>query len=254
MREYSKNITLTKNGRGLYSLDTIFGCNTGLKRNPKGCFNDCYSARISKKYGYDFSKNVKRDFKNENHIKSIRNKINKIDSEFLRIGSNGDPSEDWQHTINIIKKIQPINKDIVIITRHWKKLTDKQLKEIKKYNICFNTSISAIDEDLDLKNSIFEYERLKIYSKSILRIVSFDFNLDNKKGIYYNSIQNYLFKNHKMIDTVFRVFKTNKLYKEGIINIKETKFLGKKCYVSKMNKKTYFGSCNNCLEKCGIKM
>ena len=28
-----------------------------------------------------------------------------------------------------------------------------------------------------------------------------------------------------------------------IIKIKETKFLGKKCNVSKYNKKTYFGNC-----------
>tara|TARA_R110000751_G_scaffold205410_1_gene309638 strand:- start:440 stop:544 length:105 start_codon:yes stop_codon:yes gene_type:complete len=33
MREYSKTITLTKNGRGLYSLDPVFGCSTGMRKN-----------------------------------------------------------------------------------------------------------------------------------------------------------------------------------------------------------------------------
>jgi len=254
MREYSKVITLTKNGRGLYSLDPIFGCNTGMQKNNKGCFSDCYSARIAKKYGYDFSKNVNRYFKDEKHEKSIVNKINKTDFDFIRMGSNGDPSEDWEHTINVIKKLKGITKEIVIITRHWNKLSDNQLKELSKHNVCINTSISAIDNKDELKNNIKEYERLRSYCKSILRIVSFDFNLDNEKGLKYNEIQLQLFKNYKMLDTVFRVFKTNDLVKDGIIKIKETKFLGKKCFVSKMNKKTYFGNCVNCLEKCGINL
>lgn len=252
MREYNNIITLTKNGRGLYSLDPVFGCNTGMKNNSKGCFNDCYSARISKKYGYDFSKNVNRYFKNEAHEKSIINKINNIDFEFIRMGSNGDPSEDWGHTIDIITKLKNINKQIVIITRHWNKLTEKQLIELSKYNVCINTSISAIDNINDLECNLKEYYRLKKYCKSVLRVVSFDFNLKNKKGLIYNNIQKELFDNYEMIDTVFRGYKTNKLYKDGIINLKETKFLGKKCLVSKMNKKTYFGNCINCLEKCGL--
>jgi len=253
MREYSNIITLTKNKRGLYSIDPVFGCKTGMLKNNKGCFSECYSARISKKYGYDFSKNVKRYFKNEKHEKSIINKINNLDFDFIRMGSNGDPSEDWNHTINIIGKIKGINKEIVIITRHWNKLTEKQLIELSKYNICINTSISAIDDKNDLKSNLKEYERLKKYCKSVLRIVSFDFNLENNKGLEYNKIQKDLFNKYKMIDTVFRVFKNNELVRNGIINIKETKFLGKKCYVSKMNLKTYFGNCLNCLEKCGIK-
>ena len=252
MREYSKIITLTKNGRGLYSLDPIFGCSTGMRKNDKGCFSDCYSARIAKKYGYDFSKNVNRYFKDDKHLKSIINKINKLDFEFIRMGSNGDPSEDWEHTLNIIKKLNGINKPIVIITRHWYKLNQNQLTELAKYNVCINTSISSIDNKTELEGNIKEYEKLKQYCESTLRIVSFDFNLKNEKGIEYNKIQLNLFKNHKMLDTVFRVFKTNKLVQEGIINIKETKFLGKKCFVSKMNKKTYFGNCINCLEKCGV--
>ena len=128
MREYSKIITLTKNSRGVTSLDTVFGCNSGLKEDIKGCYSDCYSARIAKKYGYDFSKNVLRDFKNDKHLKSIIKKINKIDLDFVRIGSNGDPSEDWEHTLKIIEQLKGINKKIVIITRHWKNLNNIHIR------------------------------------------------------------------------------------------------------------------------------
>ena len=99
-----------------------------------------------------------------------------------------------------------------------------------------------------------EYERLKPYFKSVLRVVSFDFNKKNKKGLNLSLLQDYIFNSYEVLDTVFRCSKNNPLYKEGVINIHSTKFLGKKCYVSKFNKKTYFGKCSSCLEMCGQKM
>jgi hypothetical protein len=250
MRSYSNKITLTENGRGIWTIDPIMGCKTGVKKNTKGCFSDCYAAKIARIYGYNFAENVLRDFENEKHKQSIIRKINKLEFPFIRMGNSGDPSENWEHTIKICESLTNINKQIIIITRHWNKLTLEQLNRISKLNICINTSISAIDEDL-YKN-IEQYKILKKYCKSILRCVSFDFNKENDKGLNYSIIQDWIFNNYDVLDTVFRTSKSNELYKDGVINIKETKFLGKKCFVSKFNKKAYFGNCNNCLEKCGL--
>jgi hypothetical protein len=252
MRSYSNKITLTENGRGIWTIDPIMGCRSGVKNDKKGCFSDCYAARNARIYGYDFTENVLRDFESEKHLQSIIRKANKLEFEFIRMGNSGDPSENWEHTINILEKLKPINKEIVIITRHWNKLNLKQLNRISKLNVCINTSISPIDTDLH--SNIEQYELLKKYCKSILRCVSFDFNTKNKKGMDYEDIQTWIFHNYDVLDTVFRCSKSNPLYKEGVINIKETKFLGKKCYVSKNNPKTYFGGCANCLEKCGVNM
>lgn len=263
MREYSDTITLTKNSRGIYSLDPSFGCSSGLKNNKLGCYNDCYAARYSKKYGYDFSKTKLRYFKNESHKHQIINKIAKIPMPFLRMGTSGDPSESWEHTLNIIETINkdyqlsifPIKKKpIVIITKHWKNLNNNQLKILSKYDICINTSVSALDDFDVLTNSLIQYKKLKKYCKSILRIVSFDFNLENIESYKYFLIQKKLFANDNVLDTIFRCSPKNKYVKDGIINIKKTKFLGKKCYVSKYKKKTYFGKCTTCLEMCGNKM
>ena len=101
MREYKTEITLTNNGRGIWTLDPSIGCNSGLADNEKGCYNDCYAARYSKKYGYDFSKTVLRHFKDEKHIESIVRKINKVDMPFIRMGTSGDPSENWEHTFAV---------------------------------------------------------------------------------------------------------------------------------------------------------
>lgn len=254
MREYKTEITLTNNSRGIWTLDPTIGCNSGMKNNEKGCYNDCYAFRYSKKYGYDFSKTVLRFFRDEKHIKSIVNKIKKIDMPFIRMGTSGDPSENWEHTLNVLEEIKDCNKEVVIITKHWTNLRDEQLRRLKKYNVCINTSISALDNSDLLNNGIKQYEKLKDVCKSVLRVVSCDFNTNNKKGLTYYNIQEDIFKKYKVLDTVFRVSKNNKLVKDGIINIKETKFLGKKCNVSKYNRKAYFGNCANCIEKCGINM
>jgi hypothetical protein len=262
MRTYKSIISLSKNERGIWDLDTIKGCESGLLENDKGCYNDCYAFKTAKRYGIDFSKSIERNFENEAHKQSIIRQIEKIDMPFIRIGCAGDPSENWKHTIDIIKEIRESSqlslfditskKQIVIITRHWKKLTDLQLIELSKYNICINTSISALDNEQLIKNSLEEYNRLKPYCKSVLRIVSCDFNEHNETGKIMSEIQRKLFKNELTIDTVFRPSKNNDFVKNGIINIKKMSFMKSKQFVSKMNKKAFIGKCENCLEMCGL--
>ena len=252
MREYSTKISLTKNSRGIYSLDPSIGCNSGMANEIGGCYNDCYAAKSSKLYGYDFSKTVFRKFENEAHRKLIVNQINKISLDFVRMGTSGDPSENWEHTINILKAIDKCNKQIVIITKHWTLLSEEQLNYLSNINVCVNTSVSALDKPFLIQNCIEQYQRLKPYCKSILRIVSCDFNLENGKGKQLAQIQHMLFKNEDTLDTVLRVNKRNELVKNGIINVTQSLFLGKKALVSKFNKSTYFGKCSICHEMCGL--
>jgi len=262
MKTYNNIISLSKNGRGIWDLDTIKGCKSGLDYNEKGCYNDCYALKIAKRYGIDFSKSILRNFKNEQHKKQIISKIEKIDMPFIRIGCSGDPSENWEHSIKIIQELRnesqlslfdiSSKKQIVIITKHWDLLTDEQLNIISKYNICINTSISALDSQEMINKCLHEYNRLKPYCKSILRIVSCDFNEYNTKGKEMAEIQRILFKNENIIDTVFRPSLNNEFVKSGIINIKKMSFNKSLTYVSKYNKKTFTGKCENCLEMCGI--
>lgn len=263
MRSYSSKISLTKNSRGVYSIDPSIGCTSGVNENSRGCFNDCYAFRISRIYGYDFSKTVYRDFESISHLEKIKSEIDKVKLPFIRMGTMGDPSENWEHTLNICEKIQSkkqlslfgdVQKEIVIITKHWKNLNQSQLERLKKLKICINTSISAIDKKEQIENGLNEFEKLKTYCRSILRLVTFDFNTENEQGKIYNEIQKNIVENYKFLDTVFRSSKNNQLVTEGIIKIHKTKFLGKTSYVSKMNKKTYLGGCKNCLEMCGVTM
>jgi len=262
MKTYKNTISLSKNERGIWDLDTIKGCKSGLIENHNGCYGDCYAFKTAKRYGIDFSNSIERNFENEAHKQSIIRQIEKIDMPFIRIGCAGDPSENWQHTIKIIKQIKESSqlslfdirskKQIVIITRHWKKLTDLQLKEIAKYNICINTSVSALDNQKLIDNSLTEYERIKPYCKSVLRIVSCDFNELNNIGKEKAEIQRKLFKNELTIDTVFRPSSKNEYVLNEIINVKKMGFMDSKTLVSKYNKKTFLGKCSNCKEMCGL--
>lgn len=262
MKTYKEVISLSKNGRGIWDLDTIKGCSSGLLENKNGCYGDCYAYKTAKRYGIDFSKSIKRNFIDRQHRNLIVSQIEKIDMPFIRIGCSGDPSEDWQHTISIIKQLKENSqlslfdisskKQIVIITRHWNILTDEQLNELLKYNICVNTSVSALDNDNLINIAVKQYERLKPYCKSVLRVVTCDFNELNEVGKIKAEIQRKLFKNDSVIDTVFRPSSKNKFITDGVINVKKMGFMKSKALVSKFNKKTYLGKCNNCLEMCGL--
>lgn len=251
MKNYSSIISLTRNSRGVYCLDTSMGCSSGMV-TPGGCYNDCYAAKTAKIYGYDFSKTILRNFKDRFHKEQVVNRISKIKLSFVRIGCSGDPSENWEHCMQILKVIQYANKEIIIITRHWKLLSDEQLLFLSSLNICINTSVSALDSSEMINKSLKQYERIKPYCKSVLRIISCDFNENMLEGKQRAEIQRNLFKHKETLDTVFRPGKENKFVAENIINTGTGTFNGSKQLMSKYSKKTFTGSCNNCFQMCGV--
>jgi hypothetical protein len=264
MRKYNTAISLIKNKRGIWDLDTIKGCSSGLKNNPLGCYNDCYAYKTAKRYGIDFGVSVERNFVDYNHLNQIIKSIENVDMPFIRIGCSGDPSENWEHTLNIISKLKnksqlslfnyDSKKQIVIITRHWNKLTESQLNKIKTFNICVNTSVSALDNETLRNECLQQYERLKPFCKSVLRVITCDFNLNNNKGFELSLIQNDLLNNDFVIDTVFRPSKSNEFVVNNIINTSKMAFMRSITLVSKFNKKAYLGKCGTCLEMCGLNL
>lgn len=252
MKPYNSTISLVKNSRGIYCLDTSIGCASGMAATPGGCYGDCYAAKSAKLYGHDFSNTVLRRFKDHNHVKEIVRAINSIPASFVRIGCSGDPSECWDHTIKVLREIQWCNKEIVIITRHWSLLSNAELELLSNLNLCINTSVSAIDDEAVRERSVGQYLRIQNYCKSILRIISCDFNTDNPEGRRMAGIQENLFAHGDTIDTVFRPSKSNPLVQHGIINVSREKFNGKATLASKANKRTWMGKCSTCPEQCGV--
>jgi hypothetical protein len=65
-----------------------------------------------------------------------------------------------------------------------------------------------------------QYYRLKPPVKSILRIVSADFNENTTEGKRMAEIQRKLFLNDKVLDIVLRLNNKNEFLKSGILNTK----------------------------------
>lgn len=262
MKTYKPIITLVRNERGCYILDTVKGCSVCGKEKPNGCYDNCYAKNIASRYGFDFSHVVTRDFEQEHsqiflpgfldtrHEGEIIHAIKNIDMPFVRIGEMGDPSENWEHTIHICNIISLAKKPIVIITKHWKTMPDILLKDIA--GVCINTSISALDSDEEIEHRLQQYNRLKPFCKSVLRVVSCDFNKDNAEGLRRSKMQERLFYNDNVIDTVFRPSAKNPLVINGIINVAKVKFLKQNMLASAYNKSAYFGRCETCPDMCGI--
>jgi hypothetical protein len=251
MKQYSQYISLNKNFRGVYELDTSKGCTYGLSANKMGCYGECYALKSAKIYGMDFRKTVLRNFKDLEHLHLVRNQLYGLDTPFIRIGVTGDPSCNWEHTLKIIGLVSAI-KPIVLVTKHWNKLTLTQLKKLSYFNVCVNTSVSALDNKELIQHRLTQYNVLKNYCKSVLRIVSCDFNTTNLTGLVYNDIQDMLFCNIHTIDNILRVSKNNPLVKLNIIKVESRKFLSTKTLVSQKNKNTFLGFCLDCPDQCGI--
>ncbi len=192
------------------------------------------------------------DFEDEQHLNRIIKDLKKIEMPFVRIGEMGDPSWDWVHTLSICNKIKPAGKPIVIITKHWSTIPNTLLPMLK--GLCINTSVSALDEPEELEERLDQYERLKPYCNSVLRIVSCDFSLENEEGAARARVQDLLFKKAKTIDTVFRPSHGNPLVVRGVIKTEKVAFLKTKMLASIHNPATYFGRCDTCPEMCGINL
>lgn len=259
MHEYKDIITLNRNSRGCYILDTVKGCSYA-KTNQGGCYGDCYASHIATRYGFDFSNPVNRDFQKETnqiyfdgfkdaaHESEIIRQIKKAEMPFIRIGEMGDPSENWEHTLSICKSIAISNKPIVIITKHWKKMHERQVDEFSELPVVFNTSISALDSNEQIAYRLKQYERIAKKSKSVLRVVTCKF-ADTEK----EKKQAELLSRENVIDTVFRPSKTNKILASGIITAEKIKFLGSPVLASMHKENIFFGYCKDCPEQCGLK-
>ena len=242
MKKYLNKIELTQNFRGVWDLDPFKGCVYSKLNNNNGCYGICYATKIAKSKGYDFSDVVKRYFISEKHFLDIIDKLKKI--PFVRMGVMCDPSFDWEHTLNIIDKIRPYQKNIVIVTKNWKLLKEEQLIRLK--GLIINTSISALDNKEQISIRLEQYNKLKKYCKSILRVNTCDFN-----NIELRNIQNKLLDNDNVIDNILRFPKNHKLVLDGTINLKKIKFLKTNVYASMHKDNIFFGFCYNCPDLCG---
>lgn len=248
MKPFGESLTLAKNSRGCYILDTVKGCSVANSR-VGGCYGECYAANIAKRYRLDFGAPVLRRIQDGKHRTSLIRKMQKAPTKFIRIGEMGDPSEDWAHTLSIAPLVREAGKACVIITKHWKPVPEELLPLLA--GIYVNTSTSALDSDGERAYRLAQYERLKPWCNSVLRVVSCKFNRETEEGRARNQIQVELLS-RGAIDTVFRPGPGNEFLTRGAILVEPRKFLGTKMLASVNDESVHFGRCGDCPDLCGL--
>lgn len=265
MKQFKDSISLVKNSRGCWIIDTVKGCSVCASSKPHGCYGDCYAKRIASRYGIDFGTPVSRrfdenkqyalfDFVDGRHEEDIVNQVNAIDMPFVRIGDMGDPSEDWFHTLKVCATIHKAGKQIVIITKHWKRIPNEYLGSLRDLGIIINTSVSALDSASELRYRLGEYLRLSDHCKSVLRVVSCDFNTETREGLAMDEVQEDLLRHDRVIDTILRPSSGNSLVTSGVIKIEKVRFMRAKVLASRHDESVFMGMCSECPDMCGVNL
>jgi hypothetical protein len=253
LKTYKPLLTAVENQKGVLDVDTVKGCELGMKSSPKGgCYNDCYANKIAKRYGIDFSVSVSRKLTSFNKI-DIFCTVRDFYATWYRVGTMGDPCHDWENTLEVCEYLKQTGKTPVIITKHWIKLTDNQIKRFKLIGAVFNTSVSGLDSDAQIKYRVNQINRLKNAGlKSIARVVSCKYGITDW-ALKANKKQDYLMTLSHVIDNPLRTEKTNKHFLKGDILLeKRNDSVGGGKLVSINNANTYLGSCKNCPDQCGV--
>lgn len=252
-RPYRNVLTVDINEKGVVDVDTVKGCSAGMSARPgTGCYGGCYAAKIAKYRGLDFSRSVTRLVHGRAHAREIERKVSRAPQGFFRIGVMGDPCHAWEETVRTVEWLCEFARP-VIITKHWRALSDEQTVRLVACGTVLNTSLSALDTPAELKHRRKEFFRFKLLGgDSIARIVSCNFNSETPEGARMKSVQDELFLLRPTLDNPLRVPRNHPLVVAGIILLSVVKDLASERTISVVNKETYIGHCAGCPDVCGI--
>lgn len=253
-RQYSNVITASVNGKGVLDIDTVKGCTCGMKAYPNGgCYGECYALKNATTYGFDFRVSVSRQFMGREHKATIIKQMNNHPAAWYRIGTAGDPSHDWGHTIAICNALWHVKKVPVIITKHWDVLTDTQVEKLARLGAVINTSISGLDTDGEIKHRVGQLERLRRAGlRSVARVVTCQFG-SSEWAKSCREKQDYLLSLAPIIDNPLRARKSNPHVISGdILLTRRNDSVGGGKYVSVHSPAVYLGQCDKCPDQCGV--
>jgi hypothetical protein len=252
---YHPILTAVENGKGVLDVDTVKGCTIGMKAYPDGgCYGECYAQKNAARYGIDFAQSISRKLTpfTQNEIFFI---VKDYYASWYRVGTAGDPCHDWENTLEVLEWLKPTGKTPVIITKHWMKISDKQLTRFKSVNAVFNTSLSGLDSDAEIKYRVKQIERIKAAGmQSVCRVVTCEYG-NSEWAKQAKEKQDYLLSLHPVIDNSLRASNTNERVMNGDIKLTRIdESVGGGKFVSLHNASIYLGTCNKCPDQCGVEV
>lgn len=249
---YRPVLTVVENGKGVLDVDTVKGCAMGLAAYPGGgCYGECYANKTAARYGINFSTSVSRKLLRSQAADcfyAVKNHYN----TWYRVGTAGDPSHDWDNTLAVCEVLQGAGKVPVIITKHWRELSETHLSRLRNLSAVVNTSTSGMDTDAEIKYRVEQMARLEAAGvRSVCRVVTCDYGAtDWAKGC--KEKQYYLLSFGNIIDNPLRASNQNKRVISGdILLTRKDEAVGGGKFVSLHRPDIYLGTCGGCSDQCG---
>ena len=252
-RLYHDSITASVNAKGCMDVDTVKGCTMGMADKEDGCYHECYAAKIANRYGIDFEHSIKRGFVDRwQHRDILVRQLRAHSATWYRIGVMGDPCHEWDHTLAVIRNLRPAEKTAVIITKHWKPLTDDHLSQLLELDVVINTSTSGLDTDGQTQHRVGQFRRLQHFGiRSVNRVITCEYG-DTEWAQERKRRQDYLLTLTPLIDNPLRVSPDNPRVLSGEIRTtRRHDSIGGGTLVSLNDQKAYLGHCSTCPDQCG---
>jgi hypothetical protein len=253
LRRYLPVLTAVENSKGVLDVDTVKGCTIGMRAFPEGgCYGECYAYKTASRYGIDFSTSVTRKIVPWAR-RAVFCTVRDHGASWYRIGTAGDPCHDWENTVSVCEALRATGKTPVVITKHWLKLSDDQIKRLAAVRAVVNTSTSGLDSDAQIKYRVGQIKRLKEAGiRSVCRVVTCDYG-DSEWAASHEAKQNYLLSLEPVIDNPLRADKSNEHVAKGdIVLTRIDDAIGGGKLVSLHNSNVYLGTCNACPDQCGV--
>lgn len=252
-RQYHDSITAAVNAKGCMDVDTVKGCTAGMVESG-GCYGECYAAKIANRYGIAFEQSVVRGFVDRwQHRDILVRQLRQHPLSWYRIGVMGDPSHAWDHTLAVIRHLRPAEKTAVIVTKHWKVLSDDHVSQLMDLDVVVHTSTSGLDTEAQTKHRVGQYERLKHYGvRSVNRVVTCAYG-DSEWARACQLRQDFLLSLPPVIDTPLRVTASNPRVLSGeLLTSHRTDAVGGGALLSLHDPDVFIGNCADCLDQCGV--
>jgi len=252
-RRYKPLLTVSENGKGVLDCDTVKGCTLGMEAYPDGgCYGECYASKTANQYGIDFATSITRKM-GRSSFGDCFAVVKNHPAAWYRIGTAGDPSHDWEHTVSVCEALGGTGKIPVIITKHWLEMTDDHLYRLEKLSAVINTSTSGMDTEAEIRHRAAQMKRVKASGvKSVCRVVTCQYGA-TEWGKDCTDKQNYLMSLGNIIDNPLRATKGNKHVLNGnIILTRKNESIGGGKFVSLHCPNVYLGTCGECPDQCGV--
>lgn len=252
---YKPVLTASENLKGVLDVDTVKGCYSGMSAYPgTGCYGNCYAATTAKMYGRDFTVSVSRKPAPWSW-REVWRQVQEFRGNWYRVGTAGDPSADWENTVEVCEMLESTGKHPVIITKHWKTISDEQIARLRVVRAVINTSISALDTEQELKHRLAQMSRIESAGvKSVARIVTCNFG-STEWGNDRREKQEQLLQIQQHIDNPLRISATDQRVIDGHLIVDRIKHaVGGGKSVSLHRPDVYLGTCAGCNDQCGAHM